>query len=122
MHVGSAIRTINCEIGDDLSGQLHRRPCERIRDNLEASFLYLKGEEESVLLVGLDLAGLFERSYVREVTAAIEARTGGPIGIHELARDLTKLTGSQLHGELAGAGLVPVRGAAAGWNGLAGRR
>ena len=76
MHVGSATRVTNCEIGDDLSGQLHRRPCERIRDNLEANFLYLKDDKESVLLVGLDLAGLFEWSYVREVTTAVEARTG----------------------------------------------
>lgn len=56
---------------------------------------------------------------------AIQARTGGPIhpiGIHELARDLTRLTGPQLHGELAGAGLIPARGAAAGRNGVACQR
>jgi protein required for attachment to host cells len=51
---------------------------------------------------------------------AIQARTD-PSGIHELARDLTKLSGPQLHDELAGAGLVPARGAA-GRDDLAHRR
>lgn len=49
---------------------------------------------------------------------AIRARTGG--GIHELARDLVKLSGPRLRDELAGAGLVPARGAAAHASGLAG--
>jgi protein required for attachment to host cells len=57
---------------------------------------------------------------------AIRARTGGapggidPSGIHELARDRVKLSGPRLRDELAGAGLVPARGAVhrsslAGW-------
>jgi protein required for attachment to host cells len=83
---------------------------------------------------------------------AIQARTGGPIdatgsfaprpagragtvptrqrlasrvdpsGIHELVRDLVKLSGPRLRDELAGAGLVPPRGAAAHRSGLAGWR
>ena len=54
---------------------------------------------------------------------AIQARTGGPIdpsGIHELARDLVKLSGPRLRDELAGAGLVPARGTAVHRSGLAG--
>jgi len=57
---------------------------------------------------------------------AIRARTGGasrgidPSGIHELARDLVKLSGPRLRDELAGAGLVPARGGAAHRSGLAG--
>ncbi len=42
--------------------------------------------------------------------SAIRARSAGPIapsGIHELARDLVKLSGPRLRDELAGAGLVP---------------
>ena len=35
MKAGSASRTINCEIGDDLAGQLHRRFCRTIRDDLD---------------------------------------------------------------------------------------
>jgi protein required for attachment to host cells len=55
---------------------------------------------------------------------AIRARTGpggiGPSGIHELARELVKLSGPRLRDELAGAGLVPARDDAhrsglAGW-------
>lgn len=53
---------------------------------------------------------------------AIRARTGGPSGIHELARDLVKLSGPRLRDELAGAGLVPARGAAVHRSGLAGWR
>ena len=78
MRAGSATRTINCELGDDLAGQLHRRLCERIRDDLEANFLYLADKRESALLVNLDSAGLFEWSYVRRVTAAVAAKTGVP--------------------------------------------
>jgi protein required for attachment to host cells len=51
---------------------------------------------------------------------AIRARTGGSSGIHELARDLVKLSGPRLRDELAGAGLVPARGAAVHRSGLAG--
>lgn len=54
---------------------------------------------------------------------AIRARTGGsidPIRIHELARDLVKLSAARLRDELAAAGLVPARGTGhhhslAGW-------
>lgn len=54
---------------------------------------------------------------------AILARTGGPIdpsAIHELARDLVKLSGPRLRDELVAAGLVPARTAGppsrlAGW-------
>lgn len=54
---------------------------------------------------------------------AIRARTGiHPSGIHELARDLVKLRGPRLRDELASAGLVPARGAAAHRSGLAGWR
>jgi protein required for attachment to host cells len=52
---------------------------------------------------------------------AIRARTGGPIapsGVHELVRDLVKLSGPRLRDELAGAGLVPARGGADHGNGL----
>lgn len=47
---------------------------------------------------------------------AIQSKTGGPIdpgAVHELARDLIKLSGPRLHDELAGAGLLPPRGAVA---------
>ncbi|HJN19203.1 MAG TPA: hypothetical protein QGH10_27165 [Armatimonadota bacterium] len=76
MIAGSATRIINCQIGDDLAGQLHRRFCTRIRDDLEANFFYLSDGEESVLLVNLDLAGLFEWSCAREMTAAMSASSG----------------------------------------------
>jgi len=78
MKAGSAVRVINCEIGDDLAGQLHRRFCTRIRDDLEAGFFYLADDCESVLLVSLDLAGLFEWAYVRDVTSAMSAACGVP--------------------------------------------
>ncbi len=55
--------------------------------------------------------------------SAIRDRIAGPIapsGIHELARDLVKLSGPRLRDELAGAGLVPARGAAVHRSGLAG--
>lgn len=55
--------------------------------------------------------------------SAIRDRIAGPIapsGIHELARDLVKLSGPRLRDELAGAGLVPARGAAVHRSGLTG--
>jgi protein required for attachment to host cells len=45
---------------------------------------------------------------------AIREKTGGPIdpsAIHELARELPRLTGAQVHDELASAGLLPPRDA-----------
>jgi protein required for attachment to host cells len=63
------------------------------------------------------------RSAIRHrIGDPIGARIDGPIapsGIHELARDLVKLSGPRLRDELAGAGLVPARGAVDG-SGLAG--
>ena len=78
MKAGSATCTINCEIGDDLAGQLSRRLCESIRDDLEANVLYLADDRLKLLVFSLDLAGLFEAAYVREVRTAIEAATGVP--------------------------------------------
>lgn len=54
------------------------------------------------------------------IRAQIERTTERPSGIHELARDLVKLSGPRLRDELAGAGLVPARGAPAHRSGLAG--
>lgn len=73
--VGGAVRTINCEIGDGISGQLYRRNCDRIRDDLEANAFYLSDGPESVLLIGCDLLAL-EPAFVRDVSAAIEASAG----------------------------------------------
>ena len=53
MQAGSAYLTINPELGADLAGQLHRRFCEFIRDDLEANALYLANDELQVLLVNL---------------------------------------------------------------------
>lgn len=79
LFVGAATRVINCEIGDDLMGQLHRRFCERIRDDLEANFFYLATDEgERILLVNLDLAGGLETAWVRATTARLAAETGVP--------------------------------------------
>ena len=78
MQAGSSVRTINCELGDDFAGQLHRRFCEGIRDDLEANVLYLADDHLALLLVSLDLAGLFEPDYVSEVRAVVGAAAGVP--------------------------------------------
>jgi neutral ceramidase len=78
MEAGSAVCTINPELGDDLAGQFHRRLCEGIRDNLEANVLYLADDNLQVLLLSLDVAGLFEADYMGELRTAIEAATGVP--------------------------------------------
>ncbi|MGB2615012.1 MAG: hypothetical protein WBE06_09940 [Phycisphaerae bacterium] len=77
MKAGSASRVINCQIGDDLCGQLHRRICDRIRDDLEANLLYLTDGKEQVLLASLDLA-CSDTPDARAIGAAIEAATGVP--------------------------------------------
>jgi len=76
MRAGSATRIINCNLGDDLAGQLHRRFCERIRDNLEANVLYLADDRLALLLVSLDLAGLFEPAYMGALREAMGAAAG----------------------------------------------
>ena len=78
LQAGSAVTVINCEIGDDLSGQFHRRLVEYVRDNLEANAFYLTDDKEKIMLINLDLAGLLETNYVREVCGAIETATGVP--------------------------------------------
>lgn len=78
MKVGGATCTINCELGDDLAGQFHRRFCEAIRDDLEANVLYLEGDDLAVLLVSLDLAGLFDAAYRQQLLTALAAATGVP--------------------------------------------
>lgn len=97
---GSATRVINCEIGDDLAGQYHRRLCEGIRDNLEANFVYLGNDQEQVLLVSLDLAGIFEKDYVRGVCSAVEVASGIP------ARNVI-LTSTHTHDGPDTLGLLP---------------
>ncbi|MGE5532650.1 MAG: hypothetical protein ACM3VW_11100, partial [Bacteroidota bacterium] len=76
MQAGSAFVTINPELGVDLAGQLHRRFCEFIRDDLEANALYLADDGLQVLLVSMDLAGLFDATFMSEIRATISAATG----------------------------------------------
>jgi hypothetical protein len=78
MKAGAACCTINCNVGDDLAGQFHRRFCEGIRDDLEANVLYLADDSLQLLLVSLDLAGLFTPAYVQELRQAASAATGLP--------------------------------------------
>lgn len=78
MKAGSAFCAINPEVGDDLAGQLHRRLSEGVRDDLEANALYLSDGSLQVLLLSLDLAGLFEAEYMRGLRAAVAAATGVP--------------------------------------------
>lgn len=78
MRAGSAFCAINCEIGDDLAGQLHRRLCEGVRDDLEANVLYLADDNLQLLLVSLDVAGLFTPAYVQGLRQAAAAATGVP--------------------------------------------
>lgn len=78
MRAGSACCTINPALGDDLAGQLHRRLCERVRDDLEANVLYLADDSLELLLLSLDVAGLFEAPYLRQLRQAIAAATRVP--------------------------------------------
>jgi hypothetical protein len=78
LRAGAARRVINCEVGDDICGQLHRRRCEFIRDDLEANLLYLEGEGGPLLFVSLDLIYLPSEEYDAEVRRAIEAAAGVP--------------------------------------------
>jgi hypothetical protein len=78
MFAGSARRVINCEIGDDIAGQMHRRICERVRDDLEANVLYLADDHMALVLVSLDLIGLFGTAIMREIRAELGAAAGVP--------------------------------------------
>jgi hypothetical protein len=82
--VGGARRVINPEIGDDICGQLHRRFCEYIHDDLEANLLYLRSGQErapggaEVILASLDLAGIWVDDDLPSIRAALSAATGVP--------------------------------------------
>jgi len=71
LSAGAATRTINPNLGDDIAGQLHRRFCEYIRDDLEANFLYLTDGQEQVLLISLDLATVPGTPWTRETCALL---------------------------------------------------
>lgn len=80
MKVGAATRIINCRIGDELQGQLHRRFCKFIRDDMEANIMYLENGKEKVLLFSLDLIGSFQAEYLRGTCSAIAAAARVPAG------------------------------------------
>ena len=68
---GAATRTINCAIGDDLAGQMYRRICRTIRDDLEANVLYLSDGKTAVVIVSLDLLGYFTHEGHRDLAGAV---------------------------------------------------
>ena len=76
LFAGGATCEINCEIGDDLAGQLHRRFCNRRRDDLEANLLYLANEDTSLILGSLDLLWLGEHQVVQRIRRAMARATG----------------------------------------------
>jgi hypothetical protein len=77
MFAGSATRVINPELGADLAGQLHRRFCDYIGDDLEANFFYVADEGTQALLVSLDLLGI-DRADAVDFAARMAAATGVP--------------------------------------------
>jgi hypothetical protein len=76
LQAGAATRVINCEIGDDLCGQLNRRYALTIHDDLEANFLYLTDGRCHVMLINLDLIGLCETGDVPLLREAAAAASG----------------------------------------------
>ncbi len=72
---GGASRVINCAVGDPLEGQLVRRRCESILDDLEANAFYVSDGTASVLFVSCDLLEL-TRDFIREAGAAVEHKVG----------------------------------------------
>ena len=77
LKAGGATRVINCQVGDDLAGQLHRRICDSIRDDLEANALYVTDERQALLIVSCDLV-FIERPFMQAIAADIAAATGVP--------------------------------------------
>lgn len=78
---------------------------------------------ELIVAASLAMLAVLRPAIRAQIERTTERPIDGPIapsGIHELARDLVKLSGPRLRDELAGAGLVPARGAAAHRSGLAG--
>ncbi|MCX7935366.1 MAG: hypothetical protein N3A66_08920 [Planctomycetota bacterium] len=67
LRAGAASAVVNCEIGDDLSGQMYRRRCTRIRDDLEVNLLYLANREVEILLASVALL-FWEEEYVRRLS------------------------------------------------------
>jgi len=124
LKAGGSTRVITCPIGSGIAGQLYKRICERINDDLEANAFYLSGKGEQVLLISCDLLCL-ERSFVVRVAGAIEAVTGIPrkniiIGCththegpytHALLFDVPRDDGylKQLHGWLLEAAVEAVK-------------
>jgi len=72
---GTSKRTINCEIGDNLQGQLYPRIAEYIRDDLEANVLFLSDEKESILFISCDLVALtteYANSIISEISEKLK--------------------------------------------------
>lgn len=75
---GASSRVINPSIGDDLAGQLYRRVCTSIRDDLEANVLYLVDGETAFAIVSLDLLGYFPNRVSTELGSSVAAALGMP--------------------------------------------
>ncbi len=75
--VGAGTKIINCEVGDLLAGQLHKRVCTRINDDLEANALFIAEGKETALIINCDLVHL-DRSFTDDVFAEIELQTKIP--------------------------------------------
>jgi len=103
LYSGASTCVINCEIGDDLSGQMYHRPCERIRDNLEANCLYLADDQTGILVVSLDLLALPAKDETQSLCVAIGKASGLPADAVILCCTHTH-TGPELTGLLADTG------------------
>lgn len=78
IHIGRASQVINPEIGGWVQGAGVPRQAERIRDDLEANAVYLKNEEEELLLVSCDLVGL-EPEYNTRLRESMGVASGIPV-------------------------------------------
>jgi len=76
---GAASAVINCAVGDGLAGQLHKRVCRGIRDDLEANLLYLSDGERGLVFASCDLVDL-ETPFVADAAARIAKAARVPAG------------------------------------------
>ena len=100
IEVGAATRVINNEIGTDIQGASVNKCVRCIRDDLEANALFLKRDEESLLLVSCDVAGLeseFVSSFREKMAGAAQIAAMPP------ARNII-IAGTHTH---SGPSLIP---------------
>ena len=77
--VGAVSQIITPDLGNEISGQMHRRFAEHVRDDLEINIIYIENSGVAVALINLDHLGVFPAGWWESQKRLIFDLTGIPV-------------------------------------------